>query len=164
MPNERGLLAMFSDPARAAHAVRELRSRGAHDLRVSMPAAFPEILEALGRPPSRLGRVTLSAAATGTLAGFALCIGTALAWPLVTGGKAIVSMPPFVIVAFELSVLVGAVVNLAALTVFAWRGRRQRAIPVEIPFSVDRIGIFVADLGFEQLLRDGGAVEVKRVA
>lgn len=163
MPNE-ALLAMFSDPARAAHAVAELRKRGANDLRVSMPAAFPEILEALGRPKSKLGAFTLSAAATGTICGFALCIGTALAWPLVTGGKDIVSMPPYVIVAFELSVLVGAVINLLALTVLAWRGRRKRAIPVDLPFSVDRIGVFVRDTGFEQLLRDQGALEVKRVA
>jgi hypothetical protein len=162
MQNE-ALLAMFTDPARAAQAVGELRKRGAKDLRVSMPAAFPEILEALGRPKSKLGSVTLSAAATGTLGGFALCIATSLAWPLVTGGKPIVSMPPYVIVAFELAVLVGAVVNLLALTVLAWRGRRQRALPGDLPFSVDRIGVFVRDLGLEQLLRDQGAVEVRRV-
>ena len=163
MPSDFALLAMFSDPARAAHAVAELRKRGAKDLRVSMPAAFPEILEALGRPPTILGRFTLSAAAMGTVGGFALCIATSLAWPLVTGGKPIVSMPPYVIVAFELSVLIGAVVNLLALTVLAWRGRRQRAIPVDLPFSVDRIGVFVRDIEFEELLRQQGALEVKRV-
>jgi Protein of unknown function (DUF3341) len=164
MPAEGGVLAMFAEPARAAACVRELKKRGVTDVRVSMPAAFPEILEAQGRPRSPLGRVTLSAAALGTLGGFALCIGTSLAWPLVTGGKPIVSMPPYVIVGFELSVLVGAVINLAALTVLAHYGRKRRRIPVDLPFSVDRIGIFVTDPALEPVLREAGAVEVRRVA
>ena len=110
----------------------------------------------------------MTAATLGTLGGFAFCAGTSLAWPLVTGGKPIVSVPPFVIVAFELSVLIGAVVNLAGLTWGAARGRQRRSMPVDIRFAVDRIGIFVPTAApvpaWEALLEQHGAQEVRHVA
>src|SRR5512138_94419 len=115
MPREGGVVGVFAEPARAADAVRELRHAGWHDVRVAMPAPYPEIVAALGRPRSHVDGVILSGAAFGTAAGFALCIGTALAWPLLTGGKPIVSIPPFVIIAFELAVLIGAFVDLGVL-------------------------------------------------
>ncbi len=167
MPPEAGVVGVFAEPARAAAAVRELRSAGWHDIRVAMPAPYPEIVEALGRPRSRVDAVVLSGAAFGTAAGFALCIGTALAWPLLTGGKPIVSIPPFVIIAFELAVLIGAFVNLGVLAYVTVRGRQRRGVPPDVRFSGDRVGVFVpaADSGaVEELLRRAGAEEVKREA
>ncbi len=162
-----GVLAVFADPGVAAEAVRRLRAGGAADIRLATPAPYPELMEALGRPRSRLDAVTLSAAALGVLLGFALCIGTALAWPLLTGGKPIVSIPPFVIIAFELSVLIGATTNLIAVSFLARRGRRRRAVPPDPRFSADRIGVYVTGgnlLGAETILRAAGAEEVRRVA
>jgi Alternative complex III, ActD subunit len=167
MGPEAGVLGVFSDLDRGAQAIRALRAAGHDDVRMAAPAPFPELVEALGRPRSRLDSVTLSGALLGTVSGFALCIGTALAWPLVTGGKAIVSIPPFVIIAFEVSVLIGAAVNLAALAVTAGRGRRRRMVPFDPRFSADRIGVFVVGDGLgeaEAILRESGAEEVRRVA
>ena len=167
MRPEAGVLGVFSNLARGAQAILALRAAGHSDVRMASPAPFPELVEALERGRSRLDSVTLSGALLGVLAGFALCIGTAVAWPLVTGGKAIVSIPPFVIIAFEVSVLIGAVVNLVALAVTAGRGRRRRAVPFDPRFSADRIGVFVVGDGLadaETILRESGAEEVRRVA
>jgi molybdopterin-containing oxidoreductase family membrane subunit len=167
MPAEPGVLGVFGDLTRGAKAIRALRAAGHGDIRTASPAPFPELVEALGRPRSRLDSVTLSGALLGTLAGFALCIGTAIAWPLVTGGKPIVSVPPFVIIAFEVSVLIGAGVNLVALAVTAGRGRRRRPVPFDPRFSADRIGVFVVGgnlLEAETILMKNGAEEVRRVA
>ncbi len=167
MRPEAGVLGVFSDLARGAQAIRALRAAGHSDVRMASPAPFPELVEALGRPRSRLDSAVLSGALLGVLAGFALCVLTAIAWPLVTGGKAIVSVPPFVIIAFELSVLVGACVNLVALAVTVGRGRRRRAVPFDPRFSADRIGVFVVGDGLgdaETILRTNGAEEVRRVA
>ena len=98
MPLERGVLASFADPASAARAIRALRQGGLEDVRVAMPAHYPAVVEALGRPRSLLGWVTFPGAILGLLCGLGLTIGTSVAWPLVTGGKPIVSLPPFVIV------------------------------------------------------------------
>ena len=161
----KGTLAVFSLPGRAAEAVRALRTAGHHEVRVAMPAPFPALVQALARPTSALGWMTLAGALTGTVSGFALCIGTSRAWPLVTGGKPIVSLPPFVLIAFELAVLLGALVTLAGFGLMTYRGRRRRAMPRDARFSADRIGVFVpdGDATVEQLLRDHGAEEVRGV-
>lgn len=167
MQPERGVLGVFAEVKDAVRAVRALREGGHADIRFAAPAPYPELVEALGRPRSRLDSVTLSGAAMGVLGGFALCVGTALAWPLMTGGKPIVSVPPYVIIAFELSVLVGAGVNLAAFATMAVRARRRRAVPYDPRFSADRIGVFAVGgdvSAAERAMRAGGAEEVRRVA
>ncbi len=161
-----GVLGIFADPEGAARAVRALRDAGHARVQMAAPAPYPPVVEALGRPASRLGRVTMSAAVLGTAAGFALCIATSIAWPLVTGGKPIVSVPPFVIIAFEISVLVGALANLAGLLYMAARGRRRSSVPYDPRLSADRIGILVAGAdpaNAEAILRHSGAEEVRRV-
>ncbi len=167
MPAERGVLAVFADVDAAVRAVRALREARHGEIRIASPAPFPALVEALGRPRSHLDVFTLSGAALGTIGGFALCAGTALAWPLLTGGKPILSVPPFVIIAFELAVLVGALVNLAALAVSAGRGRRRRSVPPDPRFSADRIGVFAVGgdvMAAERILRAAGAEEVRHVA
>jgi hypothetical protein len=91
-----------------------------------MPAPYPEVMAALGRPRSGLGAVSLGGAALGLALGAALTVGTALDWPLVVGGKPVVSVPPFVVISFELTILVGGVATVAALAVAGWRGRLGR--------------------------------------
>ncbi len=162
MPADPGVVGTFAAPAEAARAIRALREAGVRDVRAGMPAPFPEVVEALGRPRSRLGLATFPGAIAGLLAGIALTVGTSLAWPLVTGGKPIVSIPPFVIVIFELTVLIGSITNLVAVVVGATRGRRFPAIART---TRDRIGVFAAggDERAERILQDRGAEEVRRV-
>ncbi len=70
--------------------------------------------------PSKLKFFTLGGGLTGCISGFALTIGTVLAWPLITSGKPLISIPPFIVIAFELTILFGA---LASLTGFFLLGR-----------------------------------------
>jgi hypothetical protein len=51
-------------------------------------------------------------AACGLLGGFAFVVYTVLSWPLVTGGKPAISIPPFVIISFECCILLGGIVSL----------------------------------------------------
>jgi Na+(H+)/acetate symporter ActP len=159
---ERAVVATFAAPADAARAIGALRAAGFR-VEAAMPAPFPEVVAALGRPRSRLGLVTFPGAIAGLLAGTALTVGTSVAWPLVTGGKPIVSIPPFVIVIFELTVLVGALVNLAAVAVGSLRGARREAA-VSRPRAVeDRVAVLAAGADREaarRILREGGAEEV----
>ncbi len=158
---ERGVVGTFGAAPDAARAIRALREAGVA-VSAAMPAPFPEVVEALGRPRSRLGLATFPGAIAGLLLGIALTVLTSLAWPLVTGGKPIVSIPPFVIVIFEMTVLVGALTNLVAVVVGGVRGR---AFPPAARVALDRIAVFAADGGdaAERILRDGGAEEVRRV-
>jgi molybdopterin-containing oxidoreductase family membrane subunit len=159
--SEPGVLGVFSRPDAAARAVEELRAAGVSDVRAAMPAPFPELVAALGRPQSALGWATLGGGLAGTIAGFALTVGTSLDWPLVTGGKPIVSIPTFVIVAFEVTVLVGALANLAALIISV--ARRRRPVPFDPRWSGDRIAVFAVGAERDKaraVLERAGAEEV----
>ncbi len=169
MRPEPGVFASFSDPSAAARAALALRRSGCRDVRAAMPAPFPELEQALARPRSRLGWFTFAGAVLGLLAGVALTAGTSLALPLVTGGKPILSLPPFAIVIFEVTVLFGTLVNLLALVAGAWRGGRRRPfprLPAQDRFSRDRIGLFAVGgdpMTAERILRESGAEEVSHV-
>ena len=58
-------------------------------------------------------------AVTGLATGFAFTIFTVLAWPMITGGKPLISIPAFLIIGYELTILFGclsAFVGFLALT------------------------------------------------
>jgi hypothetical protein len=86
-------------------------------------------------------------------------------WPLVVGGKTIASIPPYVVIAFELTILLGALSTVAAVALFSVLFGK-RGIPYDPQFSDDRIGIFVPagpdQAGqLEQMLMKAGAAEVR---
>lgn len=89
-------------------------------------------------------------------------------YPLITGGKPIVSMPTFIVIAFELTILFGALGTLLGLLVIA-RSPRLRIGPAFDPrFCEDQFGLFVFctpdQLAFtSHILREAGAVEVRHV-
>jgi hypothetical protein len=143
MSPEPGVLAAFASPADAARAIRALRAGGFEDVRAAMPAAYPQVLEALERPQSPIVFASLPGAAVGVAAGLALTIGTSLLWHLVTGGKPVVSIPPFIVISFELAILMGSIATLSALLAGGWHGGRPQAFPPGARFSGERIGVFV---------------------
>ena len=88
---------------------------------------------------------------------------------MLVGGKPIASIPPYVVIAFELTILLGALSTVAAVALFsraAWASAGSPTIP---RFSDDQIGIFVP-AGADQAGRSSscsgsaGAVEVRHEA
>jgi hypothetical protein len=165
MHPEPGVLATFEEPAAAARAIRSLRDRGIRDLHAGMPAPFPDVVAALAKPRSAIDYATLPGALVGLVAGVLLPVLTSLAWPLVTGGKEIVSIPAFVVIIFEMTVLVGSITNLVAVTVRSFLGGGTGAFPRDLCFDGERLAVFAAGAGeeAERVFRDAGAVEVRRV-
>jgi len=89
-------------------------------------------------------------------------------WPVVVGGKPIASIPPYVVIAFELTILLGALSTVAAVALFSVL-MGKRGVAYDPRFSDDQVGIFVpADAeqlaSVETLLRNAGAVEVRHEA
>ena len=73
----------------------------------------PVPIEFDDEPLSSVRRWVLLGGSVGMLAGLALTVGTALYLPLITSGMPIVSMPPFLIIAFETTILLAALMGLA---------------------------------------------------
>jgi hypothetical protein len=163
-----GVVASFIQVDAAVDAIRALRAKGYRNLVVYTPAPNHEIEEALEHKVSPVRLFTLIGGLTGCTAGFAMTIWMSYDWPLVVGGKTIASIPPYVVIGFELTILMGALSTVAAVALFSVL-MGKRGTPYDPRFSDDTIGIFVPtapdQLGpIEQLLRSAGATEVRHEA
>ena len=106
---------VFEEKEKFLERLRELVQEGVpgERIRVITPFGVPEVEEILPRGRSKVRFFALVGAASGTVAGFAFTILTSLSWPLIVGGKPIVSIPPFIIIAFALTILFGALATFA---------------------------------------------------
>jgi hypothetical protein len=106
---------IFEDREQFLDALRRLVREGvpAERIRVITPFGVPEVEEILPGKRSKVRFFALIGAAGGTVTGLAFTILTSLSWPLVIGGKPIVSLPPFIIIAFALTILFGALSTFA---------------------------------------------------
>jgi hypothetical protein len=160
-----GILASFVHIDAAVDAIRALRATGRRKLVVYSPAPNHELEEALSHRVSPVRLFTLIGGLTGCAAGFGMTIWMSYDWPTVVGGKPIASIPPYVVIAFELTILLGALITVAAVALFSIL-MGQRGVAYDPRFSDDQVGIFVPaaseDLrSVETLLRNAGAVEVR---
>jgi len=163
-----GLLASFIHIDAAVDAIRALRAKGFRKLVVYSPAPNHELEEALNHRVSPVRLFTLIGGLTGCAAGFGMTIWMSYDWPVVVGGKPIASIPPYVVIAFELTILLGALSTVAAVALFSVL-MGKRGVAYDPRFSDDQVGIFVpADAeqlaSVETLLRNAGAVEVRHEA
>ena len=163
-----GILASFVHIDAAVDAIRGLRAMGHRNLVVYSPAPNHELEEALNHRVSPVRLFTLIGGLTGCAAGFAMTIWMSYDWPVLVGGKPIASIPPYVVIGFELTILLGALSTVAAVGLFSVL-MGKRGIAYDPRFSDDQIGIFVPASSdqvepVENLLRTAGAVEVRHEA
>ncbi len=132
------------------------------------PTSYHEIEHASGFKPSPVRFFTLIAGLTGTCIGFALALAMDWDWPIVVGGKTagIPSLPAYVVIGFETTILFGAFGTIFGMLFFGRLGNPQAHI-VEERATDDRFTIFVPGVtaGSEQatLLKSLGAEEIKSV-
>lgn len=143
MSARQGVLASYDYVDAAVEAIETLRGQGFEEITAFSP--FPEhhIEKALGYGASPVRLFTLVGGLTGAATGFAFTAFTALDWPLVTGGKPILSMPAYVVIAFELTILFGV---LATVIGVFWNMRvpdPRRDIVYDPEFSSGRFGVYV---------------------
>lgn len=163
------VLGVFAHVDTTLDAIRKLRAKGFSELTVYTPVPVEEIEEEIEkiRPLSNVRLFTLAGALTGTATGFFLTIWTSLKWELVTGGKAPVSFPPFIIIAFELTILFGGLATLVALLLLGKLPKTKPSATYDPRFTVDRFGVAVACPPetadqVRALLTGAGAEEVRR--
>ena len=161
------LTAHFADEEELVRGIAALRRAGLTP-HVFSPFPSAHVLAALELPKSRIGLWVLLGALTGALGGFAMTIGLSSAWyPHVTGGMPIVSLPPFVIIAFEMMILFGALGGAVAFFVHTRLPQLEAFAGYDPRFSEDRFGMVVHSPAgraaeVERLLLGVGADEVER--
>ena len=161
------ILGIFVHLDTFTEAIRELRHSGYHDLTALSPVPRHEIEEAIEGKKSPVRLFTLLGGLFGGATALVLTIATSTHYPLITGGKPIVSVPPFLVIVFELVILFGALATILGMLINI-RLPLLRIEPGHEPrFSEDRFGLWVrcsADQAqrVQELLRVAGAEEVRR--
>jgi hypothetical protein len=163
-----GVVGVFGDLDGTVLALRELKAKGYDSITVYSPVPRHEIDEVLDQPVSPVRLFTLIGGLTGCALGFAYAISTSLDWELITGGKPIVSLPPFIIIGFECTILIGALSTVAGMFLNARLPKFRKAAGYDPRFSADKFGVLVFGgpaqvSAAEQILRAAGAEEVNNV-
>ena len=125
---------------------KRLRLRGFEDLEIFSPVPSHEIDRALEEGPSRVRIWTLVGGLLGVTLGYAMTIWMSLDWKIMIGGKPFASIPPYTIIAFELTVLLGGLLTLVGLLVVGrlpWGAFGKSPATYSKRFSSEEFGLVV---------------------
>jgi mono/diheme cytochrome c family protein len=138
-----GLLASFDYVDSAVNAIGKLRAAGLKKITAYMPYPEHEIEEALQYDQSPVRVWALAGGLCGAAGGFAFTAFTSMDWPLVTGGKPILSIPAYVVISFEMMVLFGALSTVIGLFINSRLPYIKPMVVYDPEFSAGRFGIYV---------------------
>ena len=138
-----GILASYEYLDSTVDAIENLKKAGFKDIKAYAPYPEHHIEHALGYGQSPVRVWTLVGGLTGTATGFAFTSWTAMDWPLVVGGKPMLSIPAFVVIAFELTILFGALSTMIGLFINSRLPNPLPPVVYDPEFSSGRYGVFV---------------------
>jgi ActD protein len=140
-----GILASFEYLDSAVEGIEGLREAGFKGQEITVYAPYPEhrLEHALGYKESPVRVFALVGAVTGAATGFGFPAFTSMDWPLVTGGKPILSMPAYVIIAFELAVLFGVLATVIGLFINSRLPALKPPLVYDPEFSSGTFGVYV---------------------
>jgi hypothetical protein len=164
-----GIAGIWLDDHKFVEAARKTREAGVKKFEAISPFPLHGIDEAMDIPLSFIPWVTLTFALTGFAFGTWFTWWTsAVDWPVRIGGKPLWSIPAFVPIMFECTILFGALSSVGALIYLAGLPKVNPPI-IDPDLTSHKFALFVAqdapgfDAGrVEQLFKSLGAVEIKR--
>ena len=149
-------------------AAENLKSSGFDTISLLSPVPVHEAQDVLGLGKSPVRHFSLAGAIIGAFFGFGMCVVTALTFILPTGGRAIITVPPYLIITYEMTILVGVIFTLIGFHVVsglpAWRNR-----PYLPSANIDRFVVIVENAvdseaaRAETIIREAGAVEIQHM-
>ena len=160
-----GILAIFDNKEDLMQALHEARKQGFESLEAYAPLYDQELVEAIVPGLSPVHRLTLLGGVTGAAAGLALTIWTTAQWPiLITGGKPLQSIPPFLVIVFTLTILLGSIGTFIGFLLWGILGRVRHPLPYDGRFTDGHFGLWVACPAGEaekvtQVMKQKGAIE-----
>jgi hypothetical protein len=161
------LLALFGDIEPTVKAIDKLHEMGIPDVKMDVISGIPFNHEVLGRPKvtTFIPRLAMGGAMVGMIAALFLIFGIPGLFPLHVGGQPVFPIPPFVIIAFEMTML--GLMGTAFVGLFL-AGRFPSYEPViYVPeISDGKIAVIFPcpaemQVQFEQAMRSLGAEQVR---
>lgn len=161
------VLATFDCDEKVLHATEKVRDKNIDIYDIYAPFPVHGLDEAMGIKRSILPYVTFLAGATGLCLALGFQIWTsAVDWPTIIGGKPFISLPAFIPITFEITVLLGAHTTVLAFLVI------NKLFPGKQPTIIDprqTEDMFIMAIEKDKanvddvtaLLKEQGAVEVR---
>jgi hypothetical protein len=161
------IISSFADDTQCANAIEELRAANLGEFSTFSPIPSHKIEHAIGNRKSPVRWIVLFGGISGVLTGLAITIGTTYEWRLNAGGKPLLSWPPFIIICFELMVLLGGIFGFLGVLGLSGIPAIEIAPGYEGRFGEDRFGIVVrcdeAEAArVESMMKESGAEQVVR--
>jgi hypothetical protein len=144
---DQGILASYEYLDSTVDAIEGLKKAGFKGIKAFAPYPEHHIEDALGYDQSPVRVFTLVGGLTGTATGFAFTTWTSMDWPLIVGGKPIVSIPAYVVIAFEMTVLFGALATVIGLFILSRLPNLKPAVVYDPEFTAGRYGVYVEAAG-----------------
>lgn len=166
-PKVSGVLGFFNDPETLLEATAKVRDSKFKNFDAFTPYPVHGLEHAQGLKRSKVGYVTGTLAFTGTATAFWLQYnGSYTWWPHLIGGKPFNSLPAFVPIMFELSILFGGIATFLAMVAFNRLPNFSKKA-FDPSLTNDRFAIYIegsetADA--ESFLKQIGAKDVRQVA
>ncbi len=166
MNKKQGILGIYPYLDSVIDAVRKLKANGFDELRVFSPFPNHEIEDEMNLPPSPVRFFTLFGALLGATCGVGFTVLTSLDWPISVSAKPIVSIPPYMVIVFELTILFGALFTLLGLLINSLLRNRVPVNMYDPSFSDDKFGIMVVCAtenmeNVKDILNSAGAEKIK---
>ena len=162
------LFAVYSRLDDLLAGLRALKQADHKQYQVFSPVPRHEIEHELDRKPSPVRVFTLVGGLLGLAIGWVITIGPISNYSLHVGGKPLISIPPFGVVAYICTILFGAVATVIGMIVNARLPQVNLVNGYDKRLSSDHFGIQIycapdAIDRLTKLLRENGAVDVKQV-
>ncbi len=162
-------LGLFDEPQSALAAAGTLKGAGFATLELMSPVPIEGVEEVLGEKKSVIKRFSLFGGLFGGLFGFALAAGTAVLYVHPVGGRPIITIPPYLIITYEMLILFGILFTVLGFFISArLPAFRDRVYVPET--AVDKFAVSVVCDNEEHLMRaqtilhEAGAEQVREVA
>ncbi len=165
---ENFLVGIFDDEDVLLHAVENIRDKGVKIKEVFSPFPVHGLDDALGYKRSRLPIAAFLFGMTGTTLGlFTQIWMLGYDWPMIIGGKNYASIPPFIPVTFEFTVLlsafgmVGTFLIVSDMKPYKWpRQYDIRSTNDKHVMAIDLGANKISKDEIQRILKDNGASEV----
>jgi hypothetical protein len=162
-----GILGAFHEIDSAVNAIEDLKKQKLGDITVYTPTPRHEFEHALKHPISKVRIFTLIFGLAGASFGYWIPVWISDYWPLVVGGKAIVTWVPFTILGFEVMVLIGSLATVFAMFGLAGIPRLTMTVGYDPRFASGHFGVWVVTDpertdDVVTVLKKHGAEEVRR--
>ena len=137
------VLGIYERSTTAAVGARAVLDDGLGEVVAYSPVPDHALDQALHVTLSPVRLFVLVGGLLGCATGFIFPIYTVLDWPLVTGGKPLISIPPLVVIAFELTILFAAIGGMAGFLLLSRLPRVTGRPAPNARFTNDMTGVSV---------------------